>query len=88
MIDIDPRLDGRLRSFYEDIEAERPGREFERFKVPLQRPQRRPLNFVAGIAGFAIAAAGVGVLQPSWRAVTTSSLPPRHHAPRSRPTHN
>lgn len=61
MIDIDPRLDGRLRSFYEDIEAGRPGREFESFRVPLRRPQRRPLNFVAGIAGFAIVAAGVGV---------------------------
>jgi hypothetical protein len=62
MIDIDPRLDGRLRSFYETIESGRPRRELESFGVlPQQRPHRRTLNFVAGIAGAAIVAAGVGV---------------------------
>ncbi len=81
MIDIDPRLDGRLRSFYEHIEDERPRRGFETFEVARPRPHRRTLNFVAGMAGVAIVAAGVGVF--------ATELAGRHNgkpsAPASRP---
>ena len=34
MIDIDSRLDARLRSFYEHIEEQRPSRGFESFEAP------------------------------------------------------
>ena len=81
MIDIDPRLDSRLRSFYEHIEDERPRRGFESFEVTRPRPHLRALHFVAGMAGVAIVAAGVGVF--------ATELAGRHNgkppAPASRP---
>lgn len=61
MIEIDPRLDARLRSFYEQIEEQRPSRGFESFEAPSRRPHRRTLHLVAGVAGVAIVAAGVSV---------------------------
>jgi hypothetical protein len=61
MIDIDPRLDGKLRSFYEYIEAQHPRRGFEGVEAPRRRQHRRTLNVVAGVAGIAIVAAGVGI---------------------------
>lgn len=61
MIDIDSRLDARLRSFYEHIEEQQPSHGFESFDVPGRRQRRRMLNLVAGVAGAAIVAAGVGV---------------------------
>jgi hypothetical protein len=61
MIDIDSRLDARLRSFYEHIEEQRPSRGFESFEGPRRSRRRRTLNLVAGVAGVAIVAAGVSV---------------------------
>jgi hypothetical protein len=61
MIDIDPRLDARLRSFYEHIEEQRPPHGFEAVEAPRLRPHRRTLNLIAGLAGVAVVAAGVSV---------------------------
>lgn len=61
MIDVDSRLDARLRSFYEHIEEQPPSRGFESFDAPRRSPNRRTLNRVAGIAGVAVVAAGVSV---------------------------
>lgn len=61
MIDIDPRLDSRLRAFYEHIEEQRPSRGPESFEARARRPHRRTLNLVAGVAGVAIVVAGVSV---------------------------
>lgn len=61
MIDIDPRLDSRLRSFYEHIETQLPSHGFEGVDAPRRRPHRRTLNVVAGVAGIAMVAAGISV---------------------------
>ena len=89
MIDIDPGLDSRLRSFYERIEDERPRRGFESFEVTRPRPHLRALHFVAGMAGVAIVAAGVGRLRnraggPSQRQTTSAGIDVRC----SRPSHS
>ncbi|HEY6470112.1 MAG TPA: hypothetical protein VI434_10110 [Candidatus Dormibacteraeota bacterium] len=60
MIDVDSRLDARLRAFYEHIEEQRPSRAFQGLEAPRSRPHRRTLNLVAGLAGFAIVATGIG----------------------------
>jgi hypothetical protein len=61
MIDIDSRLDARLQSFYERIEEQRPPRGFETFEAPRNNPRRRALNVVAGTAGIAVVAVGIGL---------------------------
>jgi hypothetical protein len=61
MIDIDSRLDARLQSFYEHIEEQQPSRGFETFEASRHNPRRRALNLVAGVAGVAVVAAGIGI---------------------------
>src|ERR1700689_5154773 len=61
MIDIDSELDARLRSFYERIEEQQPSRGFESFETRRSRPHRRALNLMAGVAGVAVVAGGIGV---------------------------
>ena len=61
MIDIESRLDDRLRSFYEHIEEQSTPRGFASFEAPRHSPRRRALHFVAGAAGIAVVAAGIGV---------------------------
>lgn len=61
MIDIDPRLDERLRSFYDQIEASPvPARVMEPAPVAPTRG-RRTINVLAGAAGLAVVAAGIAV---------------------------
>ncbi len=61
MADIDPRLDAKLRSFYEYIEQQRPPRKASAFEAPLGHARRRSLNLIAGVAGVAVVAAAVSV---------------------------
>ena len=60
MIDIDPRLDARLRAFYEHIEEQRPSR-VTRFHTRRLDRQSRGLNVVlisAALAVVTVAGAG------------------------------
>ena len=41
MIDVDSRLDARLRAFYEHIEEQRPSRAFQGLEAPRNRPRRQ-----------------------------------------------
>jgi hypothetical protein len=59
MLDIDPRLETRLRSFYEHIEQQSPPRAISVFEAPLGHRRRRTLNLLVGVAGVALVAAGV-----------------------------
>lgn len=61
MLDIEPRLDSRLQSFYEHIEGQTPPRGITSFEAPLHHTRRRTLNLVAAVAGVAVVAAGLGV---------------------------
>ncbi len=61
MLDLEPRLDSRLRSFYEHIEAQTPPRSVTSFEGSLRHTRRRTLNLVAAVAGVAVVAAGLGV---------------------------
>jgi hypothetical protein len=61
MVDIDSRLDARLRSFYEYIEQQSPPRKAAAFETPLGHARRRSLNLLAGVAGIAVFVAGVSV---------------------------
>jgi hypothetical protein len=60
MIDLDPRLDTRLRTFYEYIEEQSPPRGLAVFTPPAHA-RRRHINMVAGIAAAAMVAAGIAV---------------------------
>jgi hypothetical protein len=60
MIDIDPRLDTRLRTFYEYIEDQSPSRDLAGFTPPAPA-RRRNINLVAGVAAAAMVAAGIAV---------------------------
>jgi|BarGraIncu00222A_1022003.scaffolds.fasta_scaffold07034_3 hypothetical protein len=61
MLDLDPRLDARLRSFYEHIEQQAPTRDVGEFVAVPVRPRRRTLPLLAGVAGVAVVAAGIGL---------------------------
>ncbi len=61
MLDLDPRLDSRLRSFYEYIEEQSPPRAVTSFEAPVRHPRRRTLNLVAAVTGIAVVAAGVSL---------------------------
>lgn len=61
MIDIDPRLDSKLRAKYERIEAENPPQGLIDFDPSAERPRSRTFNLLAGVAGIAVVAAGVAV---------------------------
>jgi hypothetical protein len=59
MLDIDSRLDSRLRSFYEHIEQQSPRHDIAAVEAPLGHARRRTLNLLAGVAGVAVVAAGI-----------------------------
>jgi hypothetical protein len=59
MIDIDPRLDSRLRSKYERIEAGSLPPALADFDPAVASPRRRGLNLMTGIAAIAVVAAGL-----------------------------
>ncbi len=61
MLDLEPRLETRLRSFYEHIEQQGPARDVGAFVALPVRPRRRPLPLLAAVAGVAVVAAGVGL---------------------------
>jgi hypothetical protein len=61
MLDLDPRMETRLRSFYEHIEEQTPPRDLTAFVAQPVRPRRRTLPLLAGVAGVAVVAAGVGL---------------------------
>lgn len=61
MLDLEPRLESRLQSFYENIEGQTPPRGITSFEAPLGHTRRRTLNLVAAVAGVAVIAAGVGL---------------------------
>ena len=61
MLDLEPRLESRLQSFYENIEGQTPPRGITSFEAPLGHTRRRTLNLVAAVAGVAVVAAGVGL---------------------------
>ncbi len=61
MLDLEPRLDSRLRSFYEHIEGQTPPRGVTSFEAPLRHTRRGTLNLVAAAAGVAVVAAGLSV---------------------------
>jgi hypothetical protein len=61
MIEIDPRLESKLRSKYERIEAEDAPPRLMTFDPEADRSRRRTLNLVAGAVGLAVIAAGVAV---------------------------
>jgi len=61
MLDLEPRLDSRLQSFYEHIEGQTPPRGVTSFEAPLRHTRRRTLNLVAAVAGVAVVAAGLSV---------------------------
>jgi hypothetical protein len=59
MIDLEPRLDSKLRSEYERLEAENPPPWLVNFDPKIERPRRKGLSLLAGIVGVAVVAAGV-----------------------------
>jgi hypothetical protein len=59
MIDIDPRLDSKLRSKYDRIEAESLPPALANFDPAVASPRRRGLNLMTGIAAVAVVAAGL-----------------------------
>jgi hypothetical protein len=59
MLDIDPRLEARLRSFYAHIEQHSPRHDIAAVEALLGRKRRRTLNLLAGVAGVAVVAAGI-----------------------------
>lgn len=61
MLDLETRLDSRLRSFYEHIEGQTPPRGVTSFEAPLRHTRRGTLNLVAAVAGVAVVAAGLSV---------------------------
>jgi hypothetical protein len=61
MLDIDSRLDARLRSFYENIEGQSPRPAATSSEAPLRQTRRRMFNLVAAATGIAVVAAGVSV---------------------------
>jgi len=73
MLDIDPRLDARLRAFYEHIEEQAPSRDLAAFQGPLTRPRRRTFPVLAGVA---VVAAAVGLF--------VTQLSSNHTAPAGR----
>jgi hypothetical protein len=84
MLDVDSRLDSRLRSFYEHIEQQSPRHDIAAAVAPLGHHRRRTLNLLAGVAGVALVAAGVAAfaaelsshhnVKPPTPAVRPSSL--------------
>jgi hypothetical protein len=61
MLDLDPRLETRLRSFYEHIEQQSPPGDIAAVEAKLVRRRRRTFPLLAGVAGVAVVAAGVGL---------------------------
>ena len=61
MIDVDPQLDARLRSFYEQIEEGPAPSQLLEFEPPAFRRDRRPLNMAVGAVGLLAVAAGIAV---------------------------
>src|SRR5579872_2350537 len=59
LIDLDSRLDDKLRSEYERLEAERPPAWLLDFDPKLKRSRGRRFSGIAGIAGLAVIAAGI-----------------------------
>lgn len=85
MIDIDPRLDSKLRALYEHIEAQSSSRELPGFEVLGTTPRKRILSLIAGVASVAVVAAGVTVfatelhsrtVKPPAPAGSPSAVPP------------
>jgi hypothetical protein len=59
MIDIDPRLDSKLRSKYDRIDAESVPPALANFDPAVASPRRRGLNLMTGIGAAAVVAAGL-----------------------------
>jgi hypothetical protein len=87
MLDIDPRLETRLRSFYEHIEQQGPTRDVEAFVALPLRPRRRTFPLLAGVAGVAVVAAGVGLFVTELSGHHAVKPPaPAAHSPGQRPS--
>jgi hypothetical protein len=61
MSDLDPRLDGRLQSFLDEIRAQRIPPRLAGFRPASARPGRKVLNFIAGATGALVIAASIAV---------------------------
>jgi hypothetical protein len=61
MADLDPRLDGRLQSFLDEIKAQRVPPRLAGFRPAAARPGRKLLNFVAGATGIVVIATSIAV---------------------------
>jgi hypothetical protein len=87
MLDLDPRLETRLRSFYEHIEEQTPPRDITAFVAQPVRPRRRTFPLLAGVAGVAVVAAGVGLFVTELSGHHAVKPPaPAAHSPGQRPS--
>jgi hypothetical protein len=85
MIEIDPRLESKLRSKYERIEAEDAPPRLMTFDPEADRSRRRTLNLVAGAVGLAVIAAGVAVFAAELHGRYDAVAPAGRSTPASTP---
>jgi hypothetical protein len=85
MIEIDPRLESKLRSKYERIEAEDPPLRLMTFDPEADRSRRRTLNLVAGAVGLAVIAAGAAVFAAELNGRHEAVAPAGRSTPASTP---
>lgn len=88
MLDLDPRLDQKLRSLYEQIEEANPPAHLAHFDPERSKPRSRGFNFVVATAALAVVAIAVVGFAVELRAhlAGTGPAPAVHATPTPMPT--
>jgi hypothetical protein len=88
MLDLDPRLDQKLRSLYEQIEEANPPAHLAHFDPERSKPRSRGFNFVIATAALAVVAIAVGGFAVELRAHLSGPgpAPAAHATPTPMPT--